>query len=164
MKTSLKTLALALSLLSPFATLSTHALPQGSELKAGAAVWNLFDDADRYALHVAYVHKPLESFYGVRPTVLVVNADQGQHYFAAGLAKDVYQYNDFSVRVAFHAGLVDESENLGDTIEFYSSLAGQYKLTDSFSIEAEIGHISNGGLGDTNPGSESLVLSAHYLF
>ena len=164
MKASLKTRVLALSLLSFFAPLSTHALPQGSELKAGAAVWNLFDDADRYALHVAYVHKPLESFYGIRPTVLLVNADQGQHYFAAGLAKDVYKYNDFSVRVAFHAGLVDESENLGDTIEFYSSLAGQYKLTDSFSIEAEIGHISNGGLGDTNPGSESLVLSAHYLF
>ncbi|OJF67779.1 hypothetical protein BK026_02710 [Alteromonas sp. V450] len=164
MKTSLKTLALALSLLSLFATLSTHALPQGSELKAGAAVWNLFDDADRYALHVAYVHKPLESFYGVRPTVLLVNADQGQHYFAAGLAKDVYEYNDFSIRVAFHAGIVDESENLGDTIEFYSSLSGLYKLSESLSLEAEVGHISNGGLGDTNPGSESFVLSAHYHF
>ena len=164
MKTSLKTSVLALSLLSFFAPLSTHALPQGSELKAGAAVWNLFDDADRYALHVAYVHKPLESFYGVRPTVLVVNADQGQHYFAAGLAKDVYQYNDFSIRVAFHAGIVDESENLGDTIEFYSSLSGLYKLSESLSLEAEVGHISNGGLGDTNPGSESFVLSAHYHF
>ena len=157
MKTSLKTLVLALSVLSSFVSLSTYALPQGSELKAGAAVWNLFDDADRYALHVAYIHKPLESFFGLRPTVLLVNADQGQHYFAAGVAKDIYEYNDFSVRVAFHAGIVDESENLGYTIEFYSSLAGLYKLTDSFSIEAEIGHISNGGLGDTNPGSESEV-------
>ena len=64
MKTPVKTLALALSLLSPLVSLSTQALPQGSELKAGAAVWNLFDDADCYALHVAYVHKPLESFYG----------------------------------------------------------------------------------------------------
>ena len=87
MKTSVKTLALALSLLSPFASLSTYALPQGSELKAGAAVWNLFDDADRYALHVAYVHKPLESFYGIRPTVLLVNADQGQHYSLRGWQK-----------------------------------------------------------------------------
>ncbi|MFZ8200687.1 acyloxyacyl hydrolase [Alteromonas portus] len=164
MKTPVKTLALALSLLSPFAAFSTHALPKGSELKAGPAVWNLFDDADRYALHVAYVHQSLESFYGVRPTVLLVNADQGQHYFAAGLAKDVYKYNDFSVRIAFHAGIVDESENLGDTIEFYSSLAGLYKFSESFSLEAEVGHISNGGLGDTNPGSESFVLSAHYHF
>ncbi len=164
MKTPVKTLVLALSLLSLFASLSTQALPQGSELKAGAAVWNLFDDADRHALHVAYVHRPLKSFFGVRPTVLLVNADQGQHYFAAGLAKDVYKYNDFSLRVAFHAGIVDESENLGDTIEFYSSLAGLYMLTDSFSLEAEIGHISNGGLGDKNPGSESFVFSAHYHF
>ena len=164
MKTSLKTLVLALSVLSSFVSLSTYALPQGSELKAGAAVWNLFDDADRYALHVAYIHKPLESFFGLRPTVLLVNADQGQHYFAAGVAKDLYEYNDFFLRVAFHAGIVDESKNLGDTIEFYSSLSGHYKFTDSLSLEAEIGHISNGGLGDTNPGSESFVLSAQYLF
>ncbi len=41
MKTPVKTLALALSLLSPLVSLSTQALPQGSELKAGAAVWNL---------------------------------------------------------------------------------------------------------------------------
>ena len=46
MKTPVKTLALALSLLSPLVSLSTQALPQGRELKAGAAVWNLFDDAD----------------------------------------------------------------------------------------------------------------------
>ena len=164
MKTPLKTLALALSLISPFASLPTQALPQGSELKVGAALWNVFDDADRFALHVAYIHKPLEQFYGLRPTVLAVNADEGQHYFAAGLAKDVYEYEDFTVRVAFHAGVVDESEGLGDTIEFYSSLAGLYKISESFSLEAEIGHISNGGLGETNPGSESFVVSAHYHF
>ena len=79
MKTPLKTLAVALSLLSSFTSLSTHALPQGSELKAGAAAWNVFDDVDRYAMHVAYIHKPLTSFYGLRPTVLLVNADKGQH-------------------------------------------------------------------------------------
>lgn len=164
MKTPLKTLAIALSLLSSFTSLSTHALPQGSELKAGAAAWNVFDDVDRYAMHVAYIHKPLTSFYGLRPTVLLVNADQGQHYFAAGVAKDVYEYESFSVRLAFHAGIVDESENLGDTIEFYSSIAALYNVTDDVSLEAEIGHISNGGLGDTNPGSESFVLSGHYRF
>ncbi|WP_394220744.1 acyloxyacyl hydrolase [Alteromonas gracilis] len=164
MKTTAKTLALVLSLLTSSVSLTAQALPKGSDLKAGAAVWNLFDDADRHAIHVAYIHKPLDSFYGLRPTVLLVNANQGQHYFAAGLAKDVYKYNDFSVRVAFHAGIVDESENLGDTIEFYSSLSGLYKLSETFSLEAEIGHISNGGLGDTNPGSESFVLSALYHF
>ena len=47
---------------------------------------------------------------------------------------------------------------------FYSSFSGLYKFTESLSLEAEIGHISNGGLGDTNPGSESFVLSAHYNF
>jgi len=59
---------------------------------------------------------------------------------------------------------VDESDDLGDTIEFYSSLSSLYELNEKVILEAEIGHISNGGLGDTNPGSESFVLSALYRF
>ncbi|WP_232363348.1 acyloxyacyl hydrolase [Alteromonas mediterranea] len=43
-------------------------------------------------------------------------------------------------------------------------MAALYNVTDDVSLEAEIGHISNGGLGDTNPGSESFVLSGHYRF
>jgi len=115
-------------------------------------------------MHVAYIHKPIAQFYDLRPTVLLINADQGQHYFAAGIAKDIYRYKGFSIRAAFHAGIVDESENLGDTVEFYSSIAGLYNVSELLSFEAEIGHISNGGLGDRNPGSESFVLSAHYNF
>lgn len=164
MKTHLKILAVALSAVSSLMTFSASALPQGSELKVGGAVWNVFDEADRYALHTAYIHKPLQNYYGLRPTVLLVTADEGQHYFAAGVAKDVYLQGDFTVRVAFHAGIVDESEELGDSIEFYSSLSGLYRLNERVSLEAEIGHISNGGLGDINPGSESFVLSAHYHF
>jgi len=164
MKMTLKTLTLTLPLIFSLFAPKSYALPQGSELKAGAAVWNLFDDADRYAMHVAYIHKPLAQFYDLRPTVLLINADQGQHYFAAGIAKDIYRYKDFSIRAAFHAGIVDESENLGDTVEFYSSIAALYNVSELLSFEAEIGHISNGGLGDRNPGSESFVLSAHYHF
>jgi|TARA_Y100000994_G_C15640591_1_gene421123 hypothetical protein len=165
MKTCIKTLAILVAAAAiSFFSITTYALPQGSELKAGAAVWNLFDSADRNAIHTAYVHSPLEDYYGLRPTLLLISADEGQHYFSAGLAKDVYQRGKFSVRVAFHAGIVDESDDLGDTIEFYSSLSSLYELNEKVILEAEIGHISNGGLGDTNPGSESFVLSALYRF
>lgn len=164
MKTHLKTLAIALSVATTLTTTTVSALPKGSELKVGGAVWNVFDEADRHALHTAYIHKPLQDYYGLRPTVLLVTADEGQHYFAAGVAKDVYQQGDFSIRVSFHAGIVDETEELGDSIEFYSSLSGLYKLNEYISLEAEIGHISNGGLGDINPGAESFVVSAHYHF
>lgn len=164
MKTYLKTLATVFIALSSLLSFSAFALPSGSELKVGAAVWNLFDSADRHALHTAYIHKPLEDYYGLRPTVMLITADEGQHYFAVGAAKDVYAYGDFSVRVAFHAGIVDESEDLGDSIEFYSSLSAMYRLNQRVSLEAEVGHISNGGLGDINPGSESFVTSIHYHF
>lgn len=164
MKTHLKKLAITLTAFLSVASFPISALPGDSELKVGAAVWNLFDSADRHALHTAYIHAPLQNYYNIRPTVLLITADEGQHYFAVGAAKDVYTHGDLSVRVAFHAGIVDESEDLGDSIEFYSSVSAMYRLNQRLSLEAEVGHISNGGLGDTNPGSESFVTSLHYHF
>lgn len=130
-----------------------------AELKTGAAIWSLMDDADRSAIHIAYTLRPLDEHYGVRPTILMIWADEGQRYFAAGLAKDLYENGPWSVRFSFHAGLMDSAEELGDTMEFYSALSGRYHLDSDWAIEAEVGHISNGGLGDTNPGSESFVVS-----
>ncbi|WP_137166637.1 acyloxyacyl hydrolase [Salinimonas lutimaris] len=135
---------------------------QFGELKVGAAIWNVMDDADRSAAHIAYIHTPLKDFYGIQPSALVIWADEGQHYYSLGAHKEFYRHGRFSTSVAFHAGLVDSPEELGDNIEFYSALGAQYQLSERWAVEAEIGHISNGGLGETNPGSEGITLSLRY--
>ncbi|GGW93154.1 acyloxyacyl hydrolase [Alteromonas halophila] len=132
------------------------------ELKVGAAIWNVMDDADRSAAHVAYIHKPLKRFYGIQPSALVIWADEGQHYYSLGAHKELYRNGRFFTSIAFHAGLVDSPEELGDNVEFYSALSAHYQLTERWAVEAEIGHISNGGLGETNPGSEGITLSLRY--
>ncbi|MBD3584187.1 acyloxyacyl hydrolase [Salinimonas sp. HHU 13199] len=138
-----------------------EARPWG-EMKLGGAIWNIMDGADRNALHGAYILPPLSSLYSIQPSVLVIWADEGQHYFAAGLHKTFYQQGAFSTALAFHAGLVDSPEALGDNVEFYSALSARYQLSAQWATEIEIGHISNGGLGEKNPGSEGVVLSLRY--
>lgn len=129
------------------------------ELKGGAAIWSLMDEADRNAIHIAYTQQPIDDLFGVMPTILMVWGDEGQRYFAAGLAKDLYENGPWSIRFSFHTGVMDSAGELGDTVEFYSALAARYYVDKNWAVEAEVGHISNGGLGDTNPGSESFVIS-----
>ena len=132
------------------------------EVKLGGAIWNVMDDADRNALHGAYIMPPVSSVYDIQPSVLVIWADEGQHYFAAGVHKKFYEQGAFTAALAFHAGLVDSPEALGDNVEFYSAISAQYQLTQQWAAEVEIGHISNGGLGEQNPGSEGVTLSLRY--
>ncbi len=131
-------------------------------LKVGGAIWNIMDEADRKAFHGAYISPPISAVYNIQPSLLVIWADEGQHYFAAGVHKTFYQQGAFSTALAFHAGLVDSPEALGDNVEFYSALSARYQLSKRWATEVEIGHISNGGLGETNPGSEGVVLSLRY--
>lgn len=151
----------------PFLFLSGHAQasqPQHvGEVKLGGAIWNLMDEADRNAVHGAFIYRPLSSFYNIQPSALIIWADEGQHYFAIGAHKGLYRQGKFSLSVAFHAGLVDSPEELGDNVEFYTALGAQYQLTRNWSAEVELGHISNGGLGENNPGSEGLTLSVRYV-
>lgn len=132
------------------------------EISLGAALWNVFDDADRSALHLAYLHRPLNQFYDIQPGFLIIYADEGQHYYSLGVHKQLYRYAAFSLSVSFHAGLVDSPEALGDNIEFYSALNAGYQLNTQWTLALEIGHISNGGLGETNPGSEGISLHVRY--
>ena len=132
------------------------------EISLGAALWNALDDADRSAVHLAYLHRPLSRFYDIQPGFLVIYADEGQHYYSLGVHKQVYRYAAFSLSVSFHAGLVDSPEALGDNIEFYSALNAGYQLNTRWALALEVGHISNGGLGETNPGSEGLSLHVRY--
>jgi lipid A 3-O-deacylase len=54
------------------------------------------------------------------------------------------------------------SENLGGTFEFRLSLEGAYELDDKSRLGIQIGHISNAGIHDRNPG-ENEILATYAL-
>jgi lipid A 3-O-deacylase len=50
-------------------------------------------------------------------------------------------------------------KDLGHDVEFYSQLRLEYRLATGAGIGLGVGHISNAGLGDKNPGAETVYLS-----
>lgn len=48
--------------------------------------------------------------------------------------------------------------DLGDTLEVRSLIGLGYEFNDSYSLSLGLSHMSNGGLGSTNPGSNALSL------
>lgn len=132
------------------------------EVVVGGANWALFDEADRFGLHTSVTFNPIASLYDLRPVALAVWADEGQRYFAAGVAKDFKRWDKWSLGGAFHVGYIDQPDGLGHKVEYYSQLHLDYQLSPDFKVRAEVGHISNAGFGEINPGSESFVLSLVY--
>lgn len=141
---------------------NTFANENPIKVSVGIANWALFDNADRQAVHTQYFLPSLKQWYDITPVALIAWGDEGQRYFSAGLNKHFYNNNNISVGAGFHLGFIDKPDGLGHKVEYYSNLFVDYELNLNVTIRSEIGHISNGGFADINPGSESFVLSFIY--
>lgn len=96
----------------------------------------------------------LKPFGGV-----MVNTDGGVHAYA-GILSDFY----FGRRIVispsvapgyYHKG---DGKDLGHELEIRSQLEVAYRLDDRSRVGVAFSHMSNAGLGDRNPGSESLTV------
>lgn len=95
------------------------------------------------------------------PFIGVMGTTDSAVYGYAGIGMDVF----FGRRVvltpnfavgAYHDG---DGKNLGHTVEFRSGLELAYRFDDRSRLGIAVHHISNASLGDSNPGTESVVLT-----
>ena len=73
-----------------------------------------------------------------------------------------YAINDnWSVIPSISAGYYNNGadKDLGYDVEFYSQLRLEYRLAGNARLGLGIGHISNAGIGDENPGAETAFLN-----
>ncbi|WP_105254676.1 acyloxyacyl hydrolase [Pseudoalteromonas sp. T1lg75] len=145
-------------------TLPVNAADESLSVSVGIAGWAIFDEFDEFALHADYELKPVQDLWGLQPRMLVIIAEHDQKYYGLGAAKAFTINDDWSWGIASHVGYAHNLDSLGYDLEFYSYLFTKYKLTKEHRVRAEIGHISNAGFGETNPGSESIVMSYSYHF
>ncbi|WP_105201380.1 MULTISPECIES: acyloxyacyl hydrolase [unclassified Pseudoalteromonas] len=145
-------------------TLPAFADDDTSSVSIGVASWAVFDQFDIFAVHADYEHRPLQGLWDLQPRVLVILAEHDQKYYGIGAAKAFKINDDWSWGVASHVGYAHNLDSLGYDLEFYSYLFTKYKITQEHRVRAEVGHISNAGFGETNPGSESIVMSYSYHF
>lgn len=98
--------------------------------------------------------------FRLKPVVgVTVNSDQGG-YVLAGLRRDFDAGGRWIVTPHFGVTLFDEGDgkDLGHVVEFRSGLELAYRLNERSRLGVSFYHLSNSGLDETNPGSESLVL------
>jgi hypothetical protein len=105
--------------------------------------------------------KPLSTFWGLRPTVQFFVINNSGYYLGAGFLKEFFINTDWKCGLGFSAGLAHESEEtraLEHDLEFYYRVFLSRQVNERSALRLEFGHISNGGLDETNPGTEPLML------
>jgi len=112
-----------------------------------------------------YGKKFYENSFNLKPFIGIMrNGDNGS-YLYTGLRKDIEVSNMWNFTPSFALGYYDrgKSLDLGYNLEFRSQIEFSYALGES-RIGFNLNHISNAGLGDTNPGTESATVSLIKLF
>jgi lipid A 3-O-deacylase len=95
------------------------------------------------------------------PTAGVIAGSQGALYVYGGLHVDVPLGERWTFSPSWAAGLYHRSVSfdLGGPLEFRTGVELAYRMANGARLGVCLYHLSNGGLFERNPGSESLVLT-----
>ena len=155
MKGMICVLLFSLSFLSPLAAAGNY------RLGLGAGTFDAFDEADTLVGALTLEGEPHAALWHVRPTLQLLAIDDSGYYLGLGVLKEFSFNDDWSCGFGFSAGLAHESSEsraLEHDLEFYSRILLARQINQNNAMRLELGHISNGGMSDTNPGTEPLML------
>ncbi len=140
---------------------TSPAVASDGRFGVGIGIFDAFDDKDTITGSLILEAKPLSGIWGLRPTLQLLMVDDSGYYLGVGVLKDFFINNDWLCGIGFSAGFAhdtEESRALDYDLEFYSRVFLSRQINASNSLRLEFGHISNGGLDETNPGTEPLML------
>ncbi len=100
-----------------------------------------------------------------KPFLTAAGISNGMTFLGGGLLVDVYFGRRYVVTPSFAAtywrGKTDELD-LGHELEFRSQIEFAYRFDDRSRLGLAVSHSSNASLGDTNPGTETLLVNYSY--
>ena len=108
------------------------------------------------------------NFFDLKPFVGFETTSDSASYFLTGIYLEdnigtlfTGEASNFIFTPSFGIGVYDDGNGneLGNTIEFRTTLEVSYQLKNKNRIGLSYGHISNANLGDKNPGVEIISLS-----
>ncbi|WP_415910129.1 acyloxyacyl hydrolase [Oleiharenicola sp. Vm1] len=102
-----------------------------------------------------------KNWRGVHPYLAAHGVEDGAYYLGGGLLYRWELPRRWRLTLSSGPGYYDRQHSprdLGSTLEFYSNVELARHLTGGCQIGLSFGHISNGGFGNENPGSETLRL------
>ena len=132
------------------------------ETEFAASVGWYEPDRPEDALELALdVHFGPELFWGIRPQAGVLATSDGSLYGFSGFRMRLpWESERWRVDISSAIGLFEEGDgkDLGGVVEFRSGIDVIRKFANGHALGLGFYHISNAGLYDKNPGSNTLVL------
>ena len=128
----------------------------------GAGWFDLFQDEGHQTLNLNVEWRGEACDWKIRPIVgAAVNFD-GAVYGYGGIAIDLKLTDNLVLTPSFAPTiyLEGDSKDLGSWFEFRSGVELAYEFTDKSRLGIALHHLSNAGIGDSNPGTE--ILSVNY--
>jgi len=125
----------------------------------------LDDDKDSVDFRAEY--RSDYKLLGVAKPWLGIEATTDQAiYGLGGILVDLYFGRRWVFTPSFGAGAYSDGngKDLGHTVEFRSQLEFGYRFDDRSRLSMAVSHISNAGLGDSNPGTEIATIYYHIPF
>lgn len=95
------------------------------------------------------------------PMVGAVEGDDDSRFFYGGVRREFWFRPRWALTPSFGVGYFQDGGelDLGNTLEFRSGLDLGYRFRGDVRLSVAVFHVSNGGLSEKNPGTESVVLS-----
>jgi lipid A 3-O-deacylase len=117
-------------------------------------------DADPFEIGVAYRFKPV-SRWSLVPAVGATVHDNGAYFVYAEVRREFWLGEAWLLTPSFGMGLFEDGKefDLGHTVEFRSGLELGHRLDNGWRLGVALFHLSNGGIGDRNPGTEVLTIT-----
>jgi len=123
----------------------------------GVSYFNAFRENNN-AVEVRIEYRSSINFFGIKPfTGITFNSDGG-FYTMGGIYTDIILGKDFCLTLGFAAGYYNRGMgiDLASNLEFRTQLELSYLFSNNYKIGISFYHISNGNLGKSNPGAESV--------
>ncbi len=131
------------------------------EIAVTAGVMGLWDNHSDEDLAGGIEWRLPVEWKGIRPWVGVTAAGSEEWVVGGGLMYRLELSQDWRATVGsgpFYYKKGNTNRDLGHSLEFYSFLEITRRINDYSDIGLRIGHLSNAGFGDRNPGTEILAL------
>ncbi len=141
-------------------TASAHADDHTTESDYLALRAGVFDFDDNFeAAHIGLEYRGMPFWYDLRPIAGLEANEDGAAFVFGGLAYDVALGHVIITPSFAVSAYSDDSDSrdLGGPLEFRSGLEAAWEFENRHRVGVAIHHLSNAGIYDSNPGTETLT-------
>ena len=143
----------------PAVALSWSPYGEPNRLSLSLGYFDVFDNKEAGVLNLEYRYR--KGLWFIRPMAgFMITTDQTVYGYG-GIYIDLPVTDHWILTPSLVGGGYDEGDgkDLGNSIEFRSKIELAYRFRNRVRISLGISHVSNAGLGNSNPGTEIVSLS-----